>query len=67
MTSRHATRIGRAVSKTPLRAIRVDDELWTEAQEVADRNGESLSEVLRQALRDYIKEAGPSRTATHLP
>lgn len=39
---------------TKARNVRVDDELWAEAKEIADERGDNLSEVIRQALRDYI-------------
>jgi predicted HicB family RNase H-like nuclease len=41
--------------KTPQRAIRVPDELWKSAQAIAKRQGESLSEVVREALAEYVK------------
>jgi len=44
------------VSKTTLRAVRVEDELWDAAQAVAKANDDTLSRVIRDALRDYIKE-----------
>ena len=44
------------MSKTPLRAVRVDPELWEKARAVADKQGENLSAVIRDALRDYIEE-----------
>jgi len=44
------------MSKTPLRAIRVDDELWEAAQAKAGEEGENLSAVIRDALRTYIQE-----------
>ena len=43
---------------TPLRNIRIDDELWQAAAEVANERQESLSEVMRQFLRDYIATHG---------
>lgn len=39
-----------------IRAVRVPDDLWEEAQRVAKENGESLSEVIRRALDEYIKD-----------
>lgn len=39
---------------TPIRNIRVEDELWEAAAEVANARQESLSEAVRQFLRDYI-------------
>ena len=44
------------MSKTPLRAIRVDDELWEAAQAKAAKEGDSLSAIIRDALRAYINE-----------
>lgn len=44
------------MSKTPLRAIRVDDELWESAQAKAAKDGDNLSAVIRDALRTYIQE-----------
>ena len=39
---------------TPLRAFRVPDDLWRIALEVAEREGTTLSEVIRSALRAYV-------------
>jgi metal-responsive CopG/Arc/MetJ family transcriptional regulator len=44
------------MSKTPLRAIRIDDELWEAAQAKAAQDGDNLSAVIRDALRAYIQE-----------
>lgn len=44
------------MSKTPLRAVRVDPELWEKARTIAARNGDNLSAVIRDALRTYIQE-----------
>lgn len=41
---------------TPKRSIRVDDELWDKAKEVADERGDNLSTILRIALINYISE-----------
>lgn len=41
---------------TPLRAVRVDDPLWDEARTVAQERDDNLSEIIRQALRNYINE-----------
>jgi hypothetical protein len=38
----------------PRRTIRVSDDLWLTAVAVAEARGESLSEVLREALRRYV-------------
>ena len=47
---------------TPLRNIEVDDDLWTHALTMAAARRETLSEVIRRALRCYI-EQGYERTA----
>ena len=44
--------------KTPLRAFRIDDELWLEAVRIASARGESVSEILRDALKRYVKKHG---------
>lgn len=40
---------------TPLRAIRVADDLWRAAQVEAERRGESVTEVIRRALERYVR------------
>jgi len=45
------------MSRTPLRAVRVDDTLWEAAQTKAAEKGDNLSEVIRDALRQYINES----------
>ena len=42
--------------KTPLRAFRIEDELWLEAVRIAGTRGESVSEILRTALAVYVKK-----------
>jgi hypothetical protein len=39
----------------PARAVRVEDELWNEAKAIAAKRGDSLSDVMRQALERYVK------------
>lgn len=41
--------------KTPQRAIRIPDDLWQAAKAIARDRGETLSEVIRDALTDYVK------------
>ena len=38
----------------PARAVRVEDDLWQAAQAKAAANGESVSDVIRRALRRYV-------------
>lgn len=46
--------------KTPQRAIRVPDDLWQRARAIAKDRGETISEVLRDALVEYVKRYGKS-------
>lgn len=39
-----------------IRTVRMPDELWEQAQKVAAEKGETLSEVIRRALEEYIKD-----------
>lgn len=40
---------------TPNRNIRIADDLWDEVQRIADDQGVSSSEVVRRALRAYVR------------
>ena len=42
--------------KTTLRNVRVDDELWNAALATAQGRGETVSEVVRAALAQYVKK-----------
>lgn len=46
--------------ETPLRAVRVEPELWEKARSKAKKDGVSLSAIIRQALRDYTEESEPN-------
>lgn len=39
----------------PARALRVEVELWEAAKEKAAENGETVSDVLRRCLQEYVK------------
>ena len=41
--------------KTPNRVVRVDDALWGAAKTRAAENRETVSDVIRRALRDYTE------------
>jgi hypothetical protein len=41
--------------KTPLRNVRVEDELWRKSKEKALMKGETVSDVIRRALERYIR------------
>jgi predicted transcriptional regulator len=51
------------MSPTPLRAIRVPDDLWTAAAEIAEERDENLSEIVRAALTRYVKRHTPKDPA----
>lgn len=40
---------------TPLRAVRIPDKLWQDAQASAERQGETVSDVIRRALARYVR------------
>lgn len=39
---------------TPLRNVRVSDELWINARQVAKSRGETVTDVIRRALENYV-------------
>lgn len=41
--------------KTPIRTVRIDDDLWSRAQARAAERGETVSEVLRRCLQRYVR------------
>ena len=41
--------------KTPIRGVRIPDNLWQEAQRTAAERGESVSDEVRAALERYVK------------
>ena len=43
------------MAATPLRNIRVPDDLWAEAQAEAQRRGESVTAAVIKFLRRYVK------------
>lgn len=42
--------------KTPHRTVRIDDDLWKEASDVAAEHGETASDAVRWGLRAYIRD-----------
>ena len=40
--------------KTPMRSLRVPDDLWGPAMAEAKRRGETLTDAIRRALREYV-------------
>ncbi len=43
---------------TRKRGIRIPDELWNQARTTAAEHGDNLSEIIRQALVEYVKQRG---------
>ena len=41
---------------TPIRSVRVSDQLWQAARKLADKEETSVSEVINQALKDFTKK-----------
>lgn len=41
---------------TKQRSIRIDDELWDEAQRIAKERGDNLSFIIRDKLREYVED-----------
>lgn len=48
------TGVGR--DETPVRTVRVPEELWQRAQRKARRRNEQLSTVIRRALFAYVRD-----------
>lgn len=43
--------------KTPARSVRVPQELWDAAKTCADRNDETVTDVIVRALSEYVMPA----------
>ena len=41
----------------PVRPVRVEDDLWQAAKEAAALDGTTVSDVIREALRRYVKRS----------
>lgn len=48
-------RVSPNAPKTPTHAFRIPDELYYAAKECAERDGETLSDVVRACLQRYVK------------
>lgn len=42
--------------KTPQRSVRVPDDVWQAAKAKAESEGQTVSDVVRQALEDYLRD-----------
>lgn len=41
--------------RTPRHTFACTDDLWLAAMETAERNGETVSDVIRRALQNYVR------------
>jgi predicted DNA-binding protein len=41
--------------KTPIRAVRIPDDVWEALRAAAEKNNETAADVLRRAAEAYIK------------
>lgn len=48
---------------TPVRSLRVPDDLWTAARDTAARRGELIGDVLIRALERYVHRHATKETA----
>ena len=48
---------------TPIRRFRAPDDEWEAAQAAAAARGETVSDVIRAALRRYVQRSGPKATS----
>lgn len=48
---------------TPITAFRIPAEVKTPAQAEAERRGETLTDVVLRALREYVGDTSPAPTA----
>ena len=47
--------------KTPTRSIRIEDQLWEASLARAAARGETVSDVVREALAHYVRGQAPTR------
>lgn len=56
MTDTSTGRKNRPMADTPVRNVRIKDELWTAAKQKAYLRRETLTEVIKRALESYVAE-----------
>lgn len=49
------------------RTFRAEDELWLPAKAKAEAEGANLSDVLREALRQYVTQPPPPESSSAYP
>jgi hypothetical protein len=42
------------MANTPMRAVRISEEVWRPALACAEANGDTITDIVRHALTDYI-------------
>jgi hypothetical protein len=52
----NAVLVCRRSKGTPQKAIRVDPELWETAKQTTYRRDETISDVIRRSLQEYIRD-----------
>lgn len=50
--------------KTPLRSMRIDDDLWNAVRTKTKREGRSITSVIVLALRSYVTEGAGATVTT---
>lgn len=59
--------MGETYPGTTLRATRVPDDLWAAAKAAAEQRGETLADVIRRALREYVDQTPTRRNRKAKP
>jgi hypothetical protein len=52
------------MANTPLRSIRIPDEIWDPALEATMREGTTITEIVKRALDEYAKAHPAPRKGT---
>lgn len=47
------------MAETPIRAVRVPEELWRAAQGIAAAQGKTVTDVITAALQRYVRRHNP--------
>lgn len=53
-----AERVALLSKGTTRRSVRIPDETWDAALVIATKNGDNLSDIMREALEQYIEKDG---------
>lgn len=56
MTAASVQPVSPNAPKTPMHSFRVNHELWRAAKAKAAERGETLTDVLREALEEYVED-----------